>query len=290
MAGLLQQIVSGVATGSIYACLGLALVMIYQSTHRINFAQGEMAMFSTYIAWALLSWGLSYWVAFVLTIVISFVGGFLIERIVLRPLGRAPVLSSVVVFVGLLVIFNSVAGWIFNYNLKQFPSPFPDTRPFGSTLISFHELGMMGVTLAIVMLLYLFMQFTSIGLAMRAAAQNPASSRLSGIPVSLMLSIGWGLAAAIGATAGMMIAPIVFLDPNMMSGVFLYGAAAALLGGIDSPWGAVIGGLLIGIVENLVGAYVVGTELKLSVALLAIIGVLLVRPSGLFGKRVVVRV
>jgi branched-subunit amino acid ABC-type transport system permease component len=146
MPGLLQQIVSGVATGSIYACLGLALVMIYQSTHRINFAQGEMAMFSTYIAWALLSWGVSYWVAFVLTIVISFVGGFLIERIVLRPLGRAPVLSSVVVFVGLLVIFNSVAGWIFNYSLKQFPSPFPDTRPFGSTLISFHELGMMGVT------------------------------------------------------------------------------------------------------------------------------------------------
>lgn len=290
METLLTQIIAGLATGSIYACIGVALVMIYQSTHSINFAQGEMAMFTTYIAATLIGLGLPYWIAFVCTILIAFAGGFLLERIVLRPLSGRSHLSGVVVSVGLLLIFNSMAGWIFGYSLQSFPTPFPETRPFGLTLFSWHEAGTLFVTIAVVGCLYGFLNFTSIGLGLRAAAQNAVSSKLSGIPVAVMLSLGWGFAAAIGAVAGMMIAPVVFLDPNMMAGVLLYGVAAALLGGIDNPWGAAVGGLLVGVIENLAGAYVVGAELKLSVALVVIVGVMLVRPSGLFGKKVVGRV
>ena len=149
---------------------------------------------------------------------------------------------------------------------------------------------MIAVVLAVVCALYAFLRFTRVGLAIRASAENPVSSRLSGIPVSLMVSLGWGVSSAIGFIAGLMVAPIVFLDTNMMGGVLIYAFAAALLGGIDNPWGAVAGGVIVGVVENLAGAYVVGTELKLSVALLVIIGVLLVRPSGLFGRKLVTRV
>jgi branched-chain amino acid transport system permease protein len=287
--GLLHQVLSGLATGSIYASMALALVMIYQATHHLNFAQGEMAMASTYLAWSLIAAGLPYWLAFVLTVGLSFVAGVAIERIVLRPLANAPVLALVIVFIGLLVIFNSVAGWIFTYTIKTFPSPFPPEPLFGG-LISSHELGAMGVTLAMLALLYLFFRYTRLGLAMRAAAQNPVSSRLCGVRVGWMLALGWGMAAAIGAVAGMMIAPIVFLDPNMMAGVLLYAFAAALVGGIDNPVGAVVGGFIVGVLENVAGAYLIGTELKLTLALVVIVGVLVVKPSGLFGRVLVSRV
>ncbi|MES2532447.1 MAG: branched-chain amino acid ABC transporter permease [Pseudomonadota bacterium] len=290
MFNLLQQIASGVAMGGIYACLGLALVMIYQSTHHINFAQGEMAMFSTFIAWLCVKAGMPYWATFLLTVSFGMVLGMLIERVVLRPLKDAPEMSVIVVFIGLFVGINSLAGWIFGHQLETFPSPFPAKAPFGTTLISSHELGTVGVALAVVCVLYAFLRFTRVGLAMRSAAENPVSSRLSGIPVSLMLSLGWGLSAVIGAVAGLMVAPVVFLDPNMMGGILIYAFAAALLGGIDNPWGAVVGGVIVGVVENLAGTYVVGTELKLSVALVVIVGVLLVRPSGLFGRKLVTRV
>lgn len=290
METFLHQLVAGFATGGIYASVALALVMIYQATHNINFAQGELAMFATYICWSLINAGVPYWVAFFSTIAISFCLGVLIERIIIRPVERAPVLTVVVVFLGLLFILNSMAGWIFTYTIKSFPSPFPKQAPFGWTFISSHELGAVGVTLVVLTLLYCFFRFTPLGLAMRAAAQNPDSSRLVGIRVGWMLALGWGLAAAIGSTAGMMVAPIVFLDPNMMSGILLYAFAAALVGGIDSPGGAVLGGFLVGILENIVGAYLIGTELKLTVALVLIIGVLVVRPAGLFGKVIVTRV
>jgi branched-chain amino acid transport system permease protein len=286
----LHQLVAGFATGGIYASVALALVMIYQATHNINFAQGELAMFATYICWSLINAGVPYWVAFFSTIGISFCLGVLIERIIIRPVERAPVLTVVVVFLGLLFILNSMAGWIFTYTIKSFPSPFPKQAPFGWTFISSHELGAVGVTLVVLTLLYCFFRFTPLGLAMRAAAQNPDSSRLVGIRVGWMLALGWGLAAAIGSTAGMMVAPIVFLDPNMMAGILLYAFAAALVGGIDSPGGAVLGGFLVGILENIVGAYLIGTELKLTVALVLIVGVLVVRPAGLFGKVIVTRV
>ena len=288
MQALIQQIVAGLANGGIYASVALALVMIYQSTHHLNFAQGEMATFSTFIAWALLEQGMPYWAAFVATIALSFIGGLLIQRVILRPVEKAPVLTNVIVFIGLLVIFNALSGWLFDYTIKAFPSPFPKT--ISGALVSPHDVGSIIVMLIVLGILYSFLRFTSVGLAMRAAAQNPESARLVGIRVSWMLGLGWGLSAAIGAVAGMMVAPIVFLDPNMMGGILLYGFAAALLGGIDNPWGAVVGGFIVGVLENLLGAYVVGTELKLTMALVLIVTTLTVKPNGLFGKTVVTRV
>jgi branched-chain amino acid transport system permease protein len=286
---LLHQVLSGLATGGIYASLALALVMIYQATHLVNFAQGELAMFSTYVAWSLMQAGVPYWAAFFATVAIAFVLGVLIERLIVQPVESAPILSVVIVFIGLLVIFNSLAGWIFSYTIKPFPSPFPAAPPFGSSYFSSHELGSTAITLVVLVLIFVFFRFTPLGLAMRAAAQNPVSSRLVGIRVGWMLALGWGLAAAIGSIAGMMVAPTVFLEPNMMAGILLYAFAAALLGGIDSPGGAVLGGFIVGVLENVVGS-LIGTELKLSVALVLIVGVLVVRPSGLFGKVHVTRV
>jgi branched-chain amino acid transport system permease protein len=289
MDAFLHQVLAGLATGGIYASLALALVMIYQSTHLVNFAQGEMAMFATYIAWTLINAGMPYWPAFLLTVLLAFLLGVVIERVIIRPVENAPVLAVVVVFIALLVILNSITGWIYTYTIKTFPSPFPPESIFGKYM-STHEAGAIGVTLVVLVLLYLFFRFTPLGLAMRAAAQNPDSARLVGIRVGWMLALGWGLAAAIGGIAGMMVAPIVYLDPNMMGGILLYAFAAALVGGIDNPWGAVAGGFMVGVLENVLGAFVIGNELKLVVALVLIIGVLVVRPSGFFGKVLVTRV
>jgi len=290
MEAFLHQLLSGLATGGIYASMALALVMIYQSTHHVNFAQGEMAMFSTYLAWMLIQAGVPYWIAFAATVALSFGMGALIEVTVIRPVRNAPVLSVVVVFIGLMVIFHSMAGWLFGFTIKQFPSPFPGNAWFGSTYMSPHEVGAIAVTLAVMAVLFLFFRFTPLGLAMRAAAQNPVSSRLVGVNVGRMLMLGWGLAGAVGAIGGMMVAPVVFLDPHMMGGVLIYAFAGALIGGIDNPAGAVLGGFIVGVLENLIGTYVVGTELKLSVALVLIVFVLIVRPSGLLGKTIVTKV
>ncbi len=287
-----QQVLSGVATGGIYACLALAVVMIYQAIDHFNFAQGEMAMFSTFVAWQMIQWGTPYWIAFLLTIVLSFIAGVAIERILFAPIKNAPVLSHVIVFIALFSVFNSVAGFIWDFTIKVFPSPFPPKPPFGNTMIGMHETGMIGVTVLMVALIYLFFRYTSVGLAMRAAAANPESARLVGISVGWMLALGWGLAAAIGAVGGMMIAPIVFLEPNMMLGILLYGFAGAVVGGLTSPGGAVIGGFLVGVAENLAGTFVpfIGSELKLTFALILIVLVLVLKPSGLFGRTVVSRV
>ena len=290
MDAFIHQILAGLATGGIYASLALALVMIYQSTHLVNFAQGELAMFATYMAWTLINIaGMPYWVAFFLTVILAFVLGVLIERIIIRPVENSPVLAVVVVFIALLVILNSVTGWIYTYTIKTFPSPFPKEMGLG-VFMSPHEVGAILVTLVVLAVLYAFFRFTPLGLAMRAAAQNPESARLVGIRVGWMLALGWGFAAAIGGIAGMMVAPIVYLDPNMMGGVLLYAFAAALVGGIDSPGGAVFGGFLVGVMENVLGAYLIGHELKLAVALIIIIAVLTVKPSGFFGKVHVTRV
>jgi len=286
----LSQLLSGLATGGLYASIALALVMIYQATHHVNFAQGELAMFSTFLAWTLMQAGFSYWAAFLLTLVLSFVAGATIERVIIRPIEDKPVLTVVVVFVGLLFILNSVAGWIYGYDIKSFPSPFPAGAWYAGRYMSAHEVGMITVTLAILVLVFAFFRFTPLGLAMRAVAQNPMSSQLVGIRTGWILALGWGLASMIGAVAGIMAAPIVYLDPNMMGGILLYAFAAALLGGLTSPLGAVIGGFTVGVLENLAGAYIVGTEIKLSVALVIIVGVLLLKPSGLFGRTVVTRV
>jgi len=290
MDALLHQIFSGIASGGIYAGLALALVMIYQSTGHINFAQGEMAMFSTYIAWELIDYGTPYWGAFFLTVVFAFAAGVAIERLVIRPFHNLPVIALIIVFIGLLVIVNSTASWIFGTTLKTFPSPFPAEPLWNNHYISNHELGSIGIVIVIVAILFAFFRYTALGLAMRAVAENPISSRLVGIRVSWMLALGWGLAAAIGAVSGMLVAPILYLDSSMMGGVLIYSLAGAILGGLDNPWGAAVGGFIIGIMENVLGAYVIGTQLKFSVALIVIVVVLLVRPAGLFGRTVVTRV
>ncbi len=286
---LLHQLVSGLMTGAIYGIVALSLVMIFNATNHINFAQGEMAMFSTYVAWMLINAGLPYWAAFGATVALSFVGGMALERMVLRPFRDAPLLSIVVVFVALLLAFNALAGWIWGYVLKKFPSPVSQFST-GTSLIGAHELFVVAVTVLMLTVLFLFFRFTRLGLSMRAAAQNPVSARLVGIRVGRMLTLGWGLAAAIGAIAGMLVAPIVFLDPDMMGGILLYAFASALLGGIDSPAGAVLGGLIVGVGENLLGAYVVGNDIKLTVALIVVISVLIVRPRGILGRITVRRV
>jgi branched-chain amino acid transport system permease protein len=285
LAGVLHQIMSGIATGGIYASVALALVMIYQATHHVNFAQGEMATFSTYIALSFINWGFPYWIALGFAVVISFIIGVAIERVLMRPLANAPILASVGVFVGLLLIINSLSGWFFDYTIKQFPTPFPDHPMLGGYL-SGHELGATAVTLIVLIGVYLFFRHTRLGLAMRGAAFNATSSRLVGVRVGWMLALGWGLAAV----AGCMVAPIVFLDPNMMAGILLYAFAGALLGGIDSPLGAVLGGFAVGVIENLGGAYLVGTELKLTLALVIIVAVLTIKPTGLMGRKVTSRV
>jgi branched-chain amino acid transport system permease protein len=287
---LIHQLVGGLVNGGIYASVALALVMIHRSTHLLNFAQGEMAMFSTFLAWTLIQAGVHYWAAFGITVLCSFAAGMAIERLVIRRIGASSHLELVVVFVGLLLIFNSVAGWIWTYDIRPFPSPFPADQRYLAGLVTAHEAGAIGITLAMQVLIYLFFRFTRLGLAMRCAAHNPVSSRLVGVRVDLMLGLGWGLAAAIGAVAGMMVAPLLFLDPNMMSAVVLYGFAAALLGGIDNPGGAVVGGFLLGVTENLLGTYLIGHDLKLTFALVLIIAVLRLQPAGLFGVRIASRV
>jgi branched-chain amino acid transport system permease protein len=260
---LLQQVMAGLATGGIYACMALAVVMIYQAIDHLNFAQGEMAMFSTFIAWQLMQWGQPYWLAFIAAVALSFLGGVVIERVLFKPIHNAPILSNIVAFIALFSILNSGAGYLFDYTIKEFPTPFGNKPFLGVTVIGTHQAGMIGVTLVMLGGLYLFFRGTRLGLAMRAAAANPESARLVGIRVGWMTALGWGMAAAIGAVAGMLIAPVVFLEPNMMLGVLLYGFAGAVLGGLTSPGGAVAGGFAMGIIENLAGTFIpyVGREL-----------------------------
>src|ERR1700710_2178926 len=287
-----NQVLAGIATGAIYACMALAVVMIYQAIDHLNFAQGEMAMFSTFISWQLMQWGIPYWWAFLLTLAFSFAGGIVIERLLFKPLAKAPILTNVAGFIALFAIINSVAGLIWDFTIKQYPTPFGSSPFLGSQLISTHQAGMISVTILLLILLYVFFRFTRMGLAMRAAASLPESARLVGINTSWMIALGWGMAAAIGSIAGMLIAPVVFLEPNMMLGVLLYGFAAAVLGGLSSPGGAVAGGFAVGVIENLAGTFIpyVGRELKLTIALALIVAVLTVKPSGLFGTRLVTRV
>jgi len=287
-----NQVLAGIATGAIYACMALAIVMIFQAIDHLNFAQGEMAMFSTFIAWQLMQWGVPYWWAFLLTLIISFAAGVAIERLLFKPLAKAPILTNVAGFIALFAIVNSVAGLVWDFTIKQFPTPFGSSPFLGSQLISTHQAGMIGVTLVLLLLLFVFFRFTRIGLAMRAAATLPESARLVGINTGWMIALGWGMASAIGAIAGILIAPVVFLEPNMMGGVLLCGFAAAVLGGLSSPLGAVLGGFLVGVFENLVGTYIpgVGNELKLPIALALIVIVLVVKPTGLMGHTVVKRV
>ena len=296
VADFAQQVVSGLSSGGIYASVALAIVIIYRSTGVVNFAQGEMATFTTFIAWTLIDHGLGYWGAFALTLAIAFAGGIALERTVIRPVESAPVLTVVILTIGLFIALNGLMNWIWSAQVRSFPPdrPFPTrTIDVAGVAISLQDIGIIGVTLGLVGVLYLLFQRTKLGLALRAAAIDPASSRLVGIRVSWMLALGWGLAALLGAVAGLFTAAAFPpLEPNMMRAVLIYAFAAAVLGGLTSPVGAVVGGLALGVTLNLLSAYVdfIGTQLRLPVALALILGVLLVRPAGLFGRVAVRRV
>jgi branched-chain amino acid transport system permease protein len=301
MTELLQQVVIGLSSGAIYGLLALALVIIHRATGVVNFAQGEMAMFTTFIAWELVQWGVPYWVAFVATIGIAFALGVALQRTLIRPLEGAPLLTIVIATLGLLLIFNGLANWIWSGEVRTFPPdrPFPrDTIDVGGVIVNVQDLGILAVTLALVGLLAAFFRFTKLGLGLRAAALYPDSSRLVGIRVGWMLALGWGLAAALGAVSGLFTAAAFPpLEPTMMQPVLIYAFAAAVLGGIDSPLGAVVGGLSLGVFLNLVGTYsddfqdagipIDLANLRLPVAFVFILLVLLVRPQGLFGRAAV---
>ena len=292
MADFLQQCVAGLSAGAIYASLALALVLIYRFTGIVNFAQGELAMFATYIAWTFIDAGLPFWLALILTLAISFAGGMVIERVIIRPVEGAPELTIVIVTVGLFIFVNAAAGWIWTFLIKDFPNPFPGGAfEVGGLTVGFQTLGVFAVVGGVMGLLYLLFRHTKIGLGMRAVAANPESARLVGIRVGWTLALGWGLAAMVGAVSGVLVAPLLFLEPNMMGGVLIYAFAAATLGGFDSPLGAVVGGLIVGVAETLAGAYVdaIGSDLKIGVPLAIILAVLLLRPQGLFGRPVVER-
>jgi branched-chain amino acid transport system permease protein len=294
--GVIQQIVSGLATGAVYASLALALVLVYRSMQALNFAQGEMAMFSTFVAWTLITVvHLNYYLAFAVTIALSIGGGVLIERLVIRPVEKAPPLTVVLVTLGLFFVINGLAGLIWQYVVKPFPAP-PGFQQAsvnigGGVYVGVQDLFLIAVTILLLAILYAFFRYTKVGLAMRSASLYPETSRLLGVRTSWMLALGWGLAAGVGAVSGMLIAPIEFLDPNMMQPILLYAFAAAILGGIENPAGAVAGGFIVGVLLALIGAYIPpARDLRLAFGLVIIVAVLIARPGGLFGRAHVARV
>jgi branched-chain amino acid transport system permease protein len=293
VANFLQQVVSGLASGGIYGSLALAIVLIHRATGVLNFAQGELATLSAFICWTLLDHGWAFWPAFGATILLSFGGGIALQQTVIRPMQGGPLIGVVIMTIGLLIAVNGLDTWIWGGAPRQFNGPF-STEPIhvGGVAFSKQDIGVIGVSLVSVVLIGLLFNRTKVGLGMRAAAVNPVEARLVGVKVGVMLAVGWGLAAALGAVAGVLAAPSLFLEPNMMQAVLLYAFAAAVLGGMDSPIGAVVGGLILGVLLNLVGTYVhwIGGELRLAVAFAVILGVLLIRPAGLFGRPAVRRV
>jgi branched-chain amino acid transport system permease protein len=288
-----QQTVAGLAQGAIFGSLALALVLIYRATEVINFAQGEMAMATTYIAYQLNLWGLSYWAAFFLTLGIAFVLGVVIQLVFVRPVQHKSVIAVVIVTIGLFILIDGLVVWKWGADLKFMPAPFGNkVYHLGSVAFSRQDIGTLLVSIASVFGLWAFFRFTKIGLGMRAGALRPAAARLVGVRTDALLAVGWGLAAVLGAVAGLMTEPTQFLQPTMMQSILLYAFAAAVLGGLESPGGAVVGGLALGVFLNLVGQYVgfVTSELRLPVAFAVLLVVLVVKPTGLFGRTKVRRV
>ncbi|MGI8330430.1 branched-chain amino acid ABC transporter permease [Actinomadura scrupuli] len=297
MALLVQRLIDGIGNGMLYGSVALALVLIYRATGMVNFAQGEMAMFCTFVTWKLADpdsgLGLPIIVGIIGGVVFGFLFGAGLERIVIRPFESADHLRQMIVTLGLFLALNSLAAYIFTADTQRLASPFPDdTLSFGGVSVSTREIGVVVVLLVMAALLRELFNRTRLGLAMRGAAMNPESSRLLGIDVSRMLMIGWGLSAAIGALAGALVAPQIFVSPGMMQTLLLYGFAAAVVGGFDSAPGALVGGVLVGLVQALASGYVsfIGTQLQLTTAFVLILAVLLVRPQGLFGRVSVERV
>ncbi len=297
-----EQIVLGLMTGALYALVALAIVLIYRSTDIINFAQSEMAMFGTFAMWSIWLSGVAFfsnpWVLLVLAGLFGLGLGAVVERVVIRPVEGKPILTIVVVTLGLFLVLNSVATWIWAQGElpKSFPSPLSllDSWDIGFASIPEHRVLIFAIGVAAMVLLGLLFNYTKVGLAMRATAQNPLAAQLMGINVGNMLTLGWALSGALGGIAGALIAPVVTLHPAFMLPVLLYSFAAAVLGGLNSAPGAIIGGFIIGVAENLLGTYtphaILGPEMSLPLVLMLLVAILLVRPTGLLGERTIRKV
>jgi branched-chain amino acid transport system permease protein len=298
---LLQRIFDGVGDGMIYGALAVALVLIYRVTGLVNFAQGEMAMFATFIVWWITrpdrflafiadpQWRMA--VGIVLGFVIGFVIGVIFERVIIRPFEKRDHLSQAMVTMGLFLSLSALAAFIFSVQPVAMESVFnAGGVPVGGAKLTWSTIGLIVVFVCLSLLLRLLFTRTRLGLAMRATTTNATSAQLSGVNVKRTLMIGWGLAGGVGAVAGAMLAPELFLSPTMMQSVVLYAFAAAILGGLDSVFGALVGGVLVGLTQHLAGGYLFGSDLQLAAALLLILIVLLVRPQGIFGKVKVERV
>ncbi len=290
----LEHLIIGIGRGSIYALLALAIVLIYRSTGLLNFAQGEMAMFSTFVAWTFQDNGANVWVSILASMALSLLGGALIERVIMRPVEGGSPLNIVIVTIGLFLGLNALAQWVWGTDPRTFENPFSgEAKSVVGVSITAELVGRLVVLAIVVVLLFVLFQKTKLGLAMRAVASNTESSGLVGINVGRMLMVGWGLAAALGALAGCLTAASdTQFGTSLMVQVLVFAFAAATLGGLDSPIGAVVGGLIVGVVQELLGEYVgfVGTDMRDGAAFVIILGILLVKPSGLFGKQQVARV
>ncbi|HNU94802.1 MAG TPA: branched-chain amino acid ABC transporter permease [Bacillota bacterium] len=279
-----QQVVSGLSAGCLYALAALGLVLIYRTMDIVNFAHGEMAMVSTFMAHTLLvRLGLSYIPAALGAIIFAFIFGMAVERIFLRPIQGGPLISLMIMTLGLFMVFNGAAGWVWGFDPVSFPRAVSG-RPIwlGDLIITRDSILVLAVTIAMALALYVVLRFTMAGIAIRATSQNSRAARLMGVPVPKVYALTWGISAVLGAVAGILIAPTTFLSPSMMAEVQIKAFTAAVLGGFSSLPGAVVGGLLLGVLENLVAGYI-STELKSTFAFALIVVVLFIRPSGLLG-------
>lgn len=282
----LQQVVEGLGSGAIYATLALALVLIFRATGVINFGQGEMATLSAFLCWQLTAWGVSLGFAIAIAVAFSFLLGAAVERTIVRPVEQGDPLTLLVVTLGLFFVFNSIMRFFWGTTPHHLASIVPNTAlNVAGVHLATQSLTTLGIVLAVALALYVLFSRTLLGIVLRAAATNPGESRLLGVNVNRMLMIGWGLAAAVGGLGGVLVAPGLGLQPTMMQVIIIFAFAGAALGGFDSPLGAVVGGLIVGVSQNLAATYIdaIGNELSVVVPFALIVAVLLVRPSGLFG-------
>jgi branched-chain amino acid transport system permease protein len=279
-------IVGGLAAGCLYAMVGIAIVIVLKITDIANFAQGEMAMVTTFFAyWLFDGVGLSWWQAVPIAVLFGLVQGIIIQQVVIRPLIGSPVLSAIIATLGLNIVLNSVAGLIWGHQTYTFPSPFAISAPFmiGSVPVSVDSVVNIAAGLAIVIGMTLFLRFTWTGLGLRAASQNPTVARLMGVSISRSSAIAWGLGGLIGGIAGILVAPSLFLDTNLMASLLIKAFAGGVLGGLNSLIGVFLGCLALGVAENLVGAYL-SPSYGEAITFIVIIAVLIVRPEGVFGR------
>ena len=275
--------VDGVTNGLVYAAIALALVMIWRATRVINYAQGAMAMFTTYLALVVIQHGVPFWFGFVIALAVGLALGAVIERVLVRPVESRPPLNAVILSLGVLIFLEALAPMLFGAQVQSFPAPFSRIGlSVGSTqiFISPFDIFTVGAVLGAMALLLVLFRWTTIGLRMRAAAFNPEIARILGVRVGRMLTLGWALAALLGALAGLLAAPVLFVYPTSMDEVLVFGFTGAVIGGLESPAGAVVGAVGVGLVLSYVSGYL-GSDLAPLGALVILIAVLMVRPHGL---------